>query len=236
MLSSIKNVLEKIKILHNLYIKNRCFLKRSSYSQDGEDLILKKIFEDVHSGIYIDVGCYHPIEISNTALLYDRGWNGINIDISEFSIKLFKYLKPNDINLNLAVSNKNDMIEFYYQKKLSKISTINKIKSKKIFQNEIKVGKIESKTLTKLLDESVYKDKLIHLLNIDAEGHDFEVLQSLDFERYSPKVICVEIFPENGNFDNFDIKISPVYKMLIKKKYKLNWSGYFSHIFLIENF
>ena len=231
-----KNIFKKIKLLHNLYIKNRCFIKRTSYSQDGEDLVIKNIFKNVQSGVYIDVGCYHPIEISNTALLYDKGWNGINIDISEYSIKLFNHLKPDDINLNLAVSNKNGMVEFYYQKKLSKISTINKAKSKKIFQNKIKVDKIESKTLTNILDGSIYKDKLIHLLNIDAEGHDFEVLQSLDFERYYPIMICVEIFPDDGNFDDFDIKKTPVFKMLIEKNYILHWSGYFSHIFLIENF
>ena len=99
-----KNIFKKIKLLHNLYIKNRCFIKRTSYSQDGEDLVIKNIFKNVQSGVYIDVGCYHPIEISNTALLYDKGWNGINIDISEYSIKLFNHLKPDDINLNLAVS------------------------------------------------------------------------------------------------------------------------------------
>lgn len=231
-----KNIFEKIKLLHNLYIKNRCFIKRSSYSQDGEDLILKNIFKDIQPGVYVDVGCYHPIEISNTALLYNNGWNGINIDISEYSIKLFNHLKPDDINLNLAVSNVNGVIDFYYQKKLSKISTINKTKSKKIFQDEIKVGKIESKTLTNILDDSIYKSRLIHLLNIDAEGHDFEVLQSLDFTRYSPKVICVEIFPDDGNFDDFDIKRTPVFKLLIEKKYRLHWSGFFSHIFLEEKF
>lgn len=227
-----KNIFEKIKLLHNLYIKNRCFIKRSTYSQDGEDLILKDFFKDVQLGVYIDVGCYHPIEISNTALLYNSGWNGINIDISEYSIKLFNHLKPDDINLNLAVSNVNGLVDFYYQKKLSKISTINKAKSKRVFQNEIKIAKIESKTLTNILDESKYKNKSIDLLNIDAEGHDFEVLQSLDFKRYSPKVICVEIFPDDGNFDDFDIKKTPVFKMLIEKKYKLHWSGFFSHIFI----
>ena len=229
-----KNLIEKIKIFHNLYIKNRCFFKRGSYSQDGEDQILQEIFKDFNSGVYIDVGCYHPIEISNTALLYNKGWNGINIDISEYTIKLFNFIKPDDINLNLAVSNVNDTVDIFYQKKLSKISTISKVQSDKVFQGKTITKKITSKTLTKILDESIYKNKLIHFLNIDAEGHDFEVLQSLDFERYSPKVICVEVFSGGEKLNKFQLKQNPIFKLLKEKNYKLYWSGFFSHIFIVN--
>ncbi len=229
-----KELIEKIKIIHNLYIKNRCFIKRKTYSQDGEDKILNKIFENTPSGIYIDVGCYHPIEISNTALLYDKGWNGINIDISEYSIKLFNFLKPDDINLNLAVSNINGMVDVFSQKKLSKISTISRKQSKKVFQGNLIAKKISSKTLTNIIDGSIYKDKKIHFLNVDAEGHDIEVIKSLDFNRYAPIVICVEIFPEDGNFSNFKVEETDVYEYLLKQNYELEWSGFFSHIFLLK--
>ena len=226
-----KSFFKNLKIIQNLYIKNRCFIKRKSYSQDGEDKILKEIFKDKSSGVYVDVGCYHPIELSNTALLYNKGWNGINIDISEYSIELFNFLKPDDINLNLAVSNTSGYTNIFYQKELSKISTINKKKSLKIFQGKIKSKKIICKTLTDIIDDTIYKGKNINFLNIDAEGHDLEVLQSLNFDEYSPDVICVEIFPDQGNFDNFDLKKTVEYKFLQNKNYELHWSGFFSHIF-----
>ena len=226
-----KSFFKNLKIIHNLYIKNKCFIKRKSYSQDGEDKILKEIFKNKNVGVYVDVGCYHPIELSNTALLYDKGWNGINIDISKYSIELFNFLKPDDINLNLAVSNTNGFTNIFFQKELSKISTINKQKSHKIFQGKVNTKKIICKTLTEIINETVYKGKKINFLNIDAEGHDLEVLQSLNFNEYLPDVICVEIFPDQGNFDNFDLKTTPEYKFLYKNNYKLYWSGFFSHIF-----
>ena len=40
-----KSFLEYLKIIHNLYIKNKCFIKRDSYSQDGEDKVLREIFK-----------------------------------------------------------------------------------------------------------------------------------------------------------------------------------------------
>ena len=229
-----KSFLEYLKIIHNLYIKNKCFIKRNSYSQDGEDKVLREIFENHNSGVYVDVGCYHPIEVSNTALLYNKGWNGINIDISEYSIKLFNFLKPDDVNLNLAVSNSSGYKDIFFQKNLSKISTVSKKKSLKIFQGKIKTKKIICKTLTEIINDSIYRDKKINFLNIDAEGHDLEVLQSLDFHKYFPEVICVEIFPEYGNFNDFNLKTTPEYKFLVDRNYDLYWSGYFSHIFKIN--
>ena len=231
MIIKLNSFIENIKIFHNLYIKNRCWIKRNCYSQDKEDMIISKELKNIKKGFYIDVGCYHPIEINNTALLYNKGWNGINIDISSHSIKLFNILRPDDLNFNLAVSNKNKLINFYFQKKLSKISTIIKIKSKKIFQGKVKKEKIMSKTLTKIIDETKYRNRSIDFLNIDAEGSDYQVLKSLDFKLYKPKLICIEIFPHNGNFSKFNILKTRSYKFLVEKKYKLLWSGYFSHIF-----
>ena len=226
-----KSFFKNLKIIHNLYVKNKCYFKRKSYSQDGEDKILEEIFKNKNVGVYVDVGCYHPIELSNTALLYNKGWNGINIDISEYSIELFNFLKPDDVNLNLAVSNTNGYVDIFFQKELSKISTINKQKSNRIFQGKVKTKKIICKTLTEIINETVYKGKKIDFLNIDAEGHDLEVLQSLNFNEYLPDVICVEIFPDQGNFDNFDLITTAEYKFLYKNNYELYWSGFFSHIF-----
>ena len=226
-----KSFFKNLKIIHNLYVKNKCYFKRKSYSQDGEDKILEEIFKNKNVGVYVDVGCYHPIELSNTALLYNKGWNGINIDISEYSIELFNFLKPDDVNLNLAVSNTNGYVDVFFQKELSKISTINKQKSNRIFQGKVKTKKIICKTLTEIINETVYKGKKIDFLNIDAEGHDLEVLQSLNFNEYLPDVICVEIFPDHGNFDNFDLITTAEYKFLYKNNYELYWSGFFSHIF-----
>jgi len=112
------NFFEKIHILQNLYIKNKCFLKKKSYSMDGEDIEIFNYFKNKKNGFYVDVCAYHPIHRNNTMLLYLNGWEGINIDISDFSIKLFNHLRSRDSNLNLAISNKEGNVEMFYQKKL----------------------------------------------------------------------------------------------------------------------
>ena len=224
MIKMFSNLFEKIHILQNIYIKNNFFNKKESYSMDKEDLVIKEYFKSKNKGFYVDVGCYHPLQRNNTMLLYQKGWRGINIDISDFSIKLFKFLRPDDFNLNLAVSNKEGEIDMFFQKKLSQLSTIKENYAKNTFQGNILNKKILSKRLTSILDDSKYKDQKIDFLNIDVEGADFEALQSLNLDKYSPELICIEVIEK-------DLESSDVFNFLYKNSYKKIWSGVFSHIF-----
>ena len=194
---------------------------------EGEDLIISDLTKNIKNGFYVDAGCYHPLHLSNTYLLYKRSWTGINIDISEFSIKLFNYLRPNDVNINSAVSNMEKEISFYYQKKLSQLSTIKKEISNERMQGNIKEKKIKSLKLNSILNQSKFKNRQIDFLNIDVEGADFEVLKSLDFTIYEPKIICIEIMDKN-------IFESKIYNFLKDINYKKIWSSKssFNHIFL----
>ena len=228
----LSSFIDKIHILQNIYLKNKFFFKKKTYSMQGEDLTVEKYFKEIDNGFYVDIGCYHPIQYNNTILLYQKGWRGINIDINEFSIKLFNFCRPDDLNLNLAVSDKNGEIDFYYQKKISALSTIKKSQSDLVFQGKIKKKTISSQTLTQILDDSKYKDKPIDFLDIDIEGADLDALKSLDFSRYSPKLICVEILHENMFINNNDIEKSDIYNLLKAKNYKKIWSGIFNHIFV----
>ena len=224
MIKFLSNLFENLHILQNIYIKNNFFFKKKSYSMDQEDLIIKEYFKEKNKGFYVDVGCYHPLQRNNTMLLYQKGWRGINIDISYFSIKLFKFLRPDDFNLNTAVSNKEGDVNMFFQKKLSQLSTIKENQAQNAFQGNILKKKISSKRLTSILNESHYKNQKIDFLNIDVEGADFEVLQSLDFNKYSPELICIEVIEKN-------LENSDVFNFLHKNRYKKIWSGVFSHIF-----
>ena len=237
----LKKIFDKFHILQNIYLKNKHFIKKKSYSMDGEDLEIVKYFENLDNGFYVDVGCYHPIEMNNTYLLYKKNWTGINIDVSKFSIDLFNFLRPDDLNYNLAISNKGGQGEFYYQKKLSKLSTLKKAIAKGVFQENFKTKKITTSRLTDLIDKTKFKNKKIDFLNVDAEGSDLDVLKSLNFDIYRPKIICVEIITNPSLAPGYQfstvtkLEDSEIYKFLIKLNYSKTWSGVFSHVFA-DNF
>ena len=192
---------------------------------DGEDTEVINYFKNKTKGFYVDVGCYHPIHRNNTYLLHKKDWDGINIDTSQFSIDLFDYMRPNDLNYNCAISNKNEIIKLFYQKELSQLSTTESIQAEMVFQGNIKEKVIQAFTLDEILNKSKYKNSKIDFLDIDVEGADLKVLEGLSFEKFKPELICVEIHARK-------IIESEIYKFLVDKKYKLIWSGVFSHIFI----
>ena len=191
---------------------------------DNEDTAILDYFKDKKNGFYVDVGCYHPIHRNNTYLLYKKNWRGINIDVSQFSVELFDHLRPDDLNYNCAVSNKNEKVKLFFQKELSQLSTIENDQAKKVFQGNIKEKEIQAFTLDEILNRDKYRNVKIDFLNIDVEGADFKVLDGLSFQKFNPELICVEIHDK-------EIKESKTYNFLKDKNYQLIWSGVFSHLF-----
>ena len=182
-------------------------MKRAQYSQWGEDQFINEFFKDKIDGIYLDIGCFHPVMYSNTCLLHRKGWRGINIDINPTSIDLFNIIRKSDLNICDAISDTHKEVTQFTDHLFSPINTINKNFSK-IISKKLSTKKfLEKKIITYTFDQIIKKNKIeidiIDFLNIDVESHDFEVLQSIDLLKFKPKIICIEI--ENP-LDDFNYK------------------------------
>ena len=233
----LKRLKKKIHILQNIYLKNKYFFPKKSYAMDGEDIAIDEYLQKKFNGFYVDVGAHHPIQRNNTNLLFKRGWGGINIDVNEFSVDLFNYLRPKDINLQTAISDKDGHIIFYFQKNFSQLNTTDKNIAKEHFNNNFKEKIVQCQSIKTILDGSKFKNKKIDFLNIDVEGAEMKVLSTLNFSIYDPQVICIEILGYRGldpEKREIEIKNDKIYKFLYNKNYKKVWSGlsYCSHLFV----
>jgi FkbM family methyltransferase len=170
-----------------------------SWSQGGEDLALLSLFGDKKNGSYLDIGAHHPNRFSVTRHLYQRGWSGVNVDANQALIYEFEKVRTRDINLCCAVGQK-DSYEFAIFKEPA-ISTVNPEWKARFILEKNKVERIETVPGRKL--RSIYDDffgtSTVDLLTIDAEGSDFEVLQSMDFSSLEakrfPKCLLLETAP-----------------------------------------
>lgn len=168
-----------------------------SYAQNREDIILSAFFSDVEEGFYVDIGAFDPIEDSVTKYFYDRGWSGINVEPNK---KLFTRLqkeRPRDINLNLGISNRKGTLEYREYIDGKGLSTFSDDVKKSYETNKtgqpVKNYKditIEVTTLKNIFKE--HNVKKIHFLKVDVEGYEYEVLESNDWSKYRPEVICIE--------------------------------------------
>lgn len=167
-----------------------------SWSQEGEDQILRRIFELKKNGFYVDIGAHHPQRFSNTFLFYKRGWRGINIDAMPGSMHLFNKIRPRDINLELGIGEQEGTLDYFMfdEPALNGFSIDlsgerNKADSAYRIVGIIKVG---VQPLQQVLDNYLPATQAIDFMSIDVEGFDFQVLKSNDWKKYRPKYVLVE--------------------------------------------
>jgi hypothetical protein len=192
----------------------RLFLGRGlkySYSFTGEDRILESLCKPLitENGFYVDVGCNRPIFLSNTYLFYKRGWRGICVDANGKLIKKYSRFRPRDKAICALVSDSGKEKEFY---KLS--NDVLSTTEAHIVTSYLKQGYtsettlMQPQSLTQVLDNA-NAPTVFNILSIDVEEHDFNVLQSLDFNKYTPEIIVIEIEdftpdkPESNRVFNF---------------------------------
>lgn len=170
-----------------------------SYAQCGEDMILVNIFAllGINRPTYIDIGGHMPWVGSNTALLYTRGSSGIIVEPNPDLIDPFKTERPRDVTLNVGVSAKSGTLPFYRIDPWSGRNTFSKQTVDEFVAihpeySVYDVINVDVMTLDSIISAhcgGAYPD----FLSIDAEGEDFKILESADFSKSKPKVICVEI-------------------------------------------
>ena len=113
-----------ITLLKKIYYER---YSKKSYSISNVDLVIDRLFRDIEKGVYIDVGCNHPIKYNNTYLLYKRGWTGINIDLDETLIKELNIIRKKDHNVQKMVGSLDgEEKEIYYYHERSAINTLSK--------------------------------------------------------------------------------------------------------------
>ena len=158
---------------------------------------------------------------SNTCLLFNNGWNGINIDLNQASIDLFNIVRPHDYNFCEAVSNKIQEKDLFLDHYLSPINTIEKSFYDTSDKKIAFISLIKKKIITKKFDDIVQKITdlpKINFLNIDCEGHDCNVLSGIDLNHYSPELICIETHKVN-NEETF--MYQDIIKLLNNYSYKI---------------
>lgn len=214
----IDSFLYRIKKLYSLFDPSVLYSKES-FSQEGEDLFLEELFQGQSKGFYIDVGCFHPWRFSNTAKLYKKGWKGVVIDPNPDVIKLFEKQRKNDLSCETGISNTVGRLE-YYQFSEAAENTFNKRLADELVEkySAYEVKEVPVVTLKSLLNQVLQEGQSIDLMDVDAEGYDYEVLVSNDWELYRPKYLLVEDFVEA---ELFSLKSSKVVKFLEKQNYSL---------------
>lgn len=196
----------------------------NSYSQHNEDLLIDLLIGRKEKGFYVDVGANDPSFNSNTKKFYLRGWTGINIEPHQKAYEKFTQYRPNDINLNVAVSINEGELTFYQLSDDSTLSTLDLPTANRMAEMlnlTISEVKVKTQSLENILDKHV-NNIVIDLMSVDAEGHDLMVLKSNNWNKYRPELLIVE---SNNEFE-------AIRKYLDVNNYMHIYSNYYNAVFI----
>ena len=179
-------MVEKLK----RYIRKRYNI---AFSKSGDDIQLMKLINNNTPGVYVDIGCWHPIKASNTYFFHLRKWKGICIDPNPKLKSLYDKFRKSDIFINAGIGNSNKGLK-YYMLNESSMNTFSYdfIKEHKLEDQILNTMDIPVYNLKDILDKNLKKGDRLDFFDVDVEGLDLEVLKTNDWTKYRPKVIVVE--------------------------------------------
>lgn len=192
---------------------------KTSWSQEGEDMILSRIFEDRESGFYVDIGAHHPQRFSNTMFFYQKGWRGINIDALPGSMALFHKERAGDLNLEIPISDKEEVLTFYIFNDPA-LSTFSKGLALQYQKKEehfvISEKQLTTTKLETIFNENLTPDTKIDFLSVDVEGYELNVLKSNDWSKYKPDIVLTEVL----DFEINAFLESELYRFMVGMDYR----------------
>lgn len=170
---------------------------RFYFSQHGEDIVVNGLFcaRKIEKPSYLDIGAWEPIDSNNTYHFYLQGGRGVLVEPNPAYTEKLKQARPGDVVLQAGIGiDETTELDFY----MLDDDQLNTFDRKQVDHVVATLGKkLERVVKMPLLNinrvmAEHFKGSAPDFLSIDVEGLDLAILKTLDFERFRPKVICVE--------------------------------------------
>ncbi len=178
-----------------------------SFAQSGEDNIMRFIFAALKINLedvtYLDLGANQPRVLSNTFFAYENCKNGVLVEANPNLCEILKRERPNDVVINKCIMSKgSEPLDFYILNDIG-LSSMDKdeIDNAISLNPALKVDsivRVEAITVNEILEE-YFQGKDLTILNIDIEGNEVEIINSIDFKKFRPLIIICEMIPYSPN-------------------------------------
>lgn len=206
-----------------------------SFSQAGEDQVIRFLINDclkIKEPSYLDIGTHHPLFGNNTFYFYSRGSKGVCVEPDARYAALIKKYRKRDVFLQAGMStgNQTSATFFLFPKKYAGWNTLLREEAeKRQAETGIKFQPVEVPLVN--INEVVKQhfDTWPTIVSIDVEGLDLAILQSLDFDRYKPEIICAESI--TFSTVNDQSKITDISNFMLSKGYFVFGDTYVNTIF-----
>lgn len=177
-------------------LKERRRAGQASYSQSGEDMILRFIMGSlkIEQPRYIDIGAHDPIRINNTYSFYERGSRGVCVEPNPLLAARHRRLRPRDLLVEAGAGAASRPDTEFFLIDPDTLSTFSRAEAERIERETPhrirQVLRVPIIAIGELINE--HFDCAPDIVSIDVEFLDLELLRGIDYERRRPVALCVE--------------------------------------------
>jgi FkbM family methyltransferase len=180
-------------------------------AQTGEDRKLLAYFGGKRDGVYVEVGAYDGVEMSNSHAFEQIGWSGVLVEADPDLAERCRHSRPRSTVVNSAAVPPGSPAQVTFQvasenRGLSSLELDGVSRSLlKSWTGRIAIRQItvSAQTLNQILAASGISG--IDFMTIDVEGHEWSVLRGLDLRRWRPRILILErngALPERRIFEH----------------------------------
>lgn len=164
-----------------------------SFAQNAEDIRLWRVFRNLPTGRYADIGAADPKEGSVTKFFYDRGWSGLNVEPGPAYDKL-SAARSKDSNVRCVVGTSSGEVDLWVTYPDLGMSTTDLSVHDHVAHRieHAERSSVPCKSLADLFTEHCAADERLDFLKVDVEGSEADVFASNDWRRFRPSIILAE--------------------------------------------
>jgi FkbM family methyltransferase len=179
-----------------------------SLSQFGEDVAAIRYFKQKRGGIYVEIGAYDGIYLSNTAMLeLQYGWRGVLVEPIKEACDRMVESRPGSVCIHGVVSPEKGPLRFTYSAAdggmLSGTAFDPRHQERVEEESRRQHAQIEVRLVPAFhpnevlgaaaaLTQTGPSVKAIDFISIDTEGTELDILRAIDWKAFRPKLLCVE--------------------------------------------
>lgn len=177
---------------------------RGYYAQCGQDEAIEAYFaaHPTEDGVFVEVGAFDGVHYSNVRRMHEQhGWRGVSIEpvLTNYAKLARAYEGTDVVCLNLAIADEEGDAEMLvstyphlpdWGSDVASLSDESTERWTQAYGATWERQPVRVERLTTVLDRAGVSR--VDLLSVDAEGHDLDVLRSLDLDRVRPTMIVVE--------------------------------------------
>lgn len=178
------------------------------------DAIIREYFPDYsYLGVFVDIGAYRPVELSNSYHFEQNGWSTICIEPNIKVIEELRSIRKNVLNYALA-DKYEDNIDFSvvycdevgpdYMPSFSALHVNHDLLDHygyKVKRSEI--IKVKVRTLDWVLENKLQHLSHIDVISIDTEEGEEDILKGFTLQHLMPKLFVIEQHFQNDYIENF---------------------------------